>query len=256
VEFQRSLDYVENYSLVYLDKVSAELEAKYLGTTFRVSFDNGVTFGPLYKSPVTSPHGPVELRDGTILWVGRSDESKRAEVDGILAYTLDPHTGEMEYRGAVEPIFVDGEELLSCEPHAIELPDGTLLCHIRVQKSGFYFTTYQTESTDGGRTWSKPRALLGPKGGAPSHLILLDNGPGGTGIRFDWSLVENVPADFILAGGISGDNVKEAIERCRPWAVDVSSSLETDGYKDPDKIREFMKAAAEAAGRSLSDNRS
>ena len=82
----------------------------------------------------------------------------------------------MEYRGAVEPIFVDGEELLSCEPHAIELPDGTLLCHIRVQKSGFYFTTYQTESTDGGRTWSKPRALLGPKGGAPSHLILLDNG--------------------------------------------------------------------------------
>ena len=176
VEFQRSLDYVENYSLVYLDKVSAELEAKYLGTTFRVSFDNGVTFGPLYKSPVTSPHGPVELRDGTILWVGRSDESKRAEVDGILAYTLDPHTGEMEYRGAVEPIFVDGEELLSCEPHAIELPDGTLLCHIRVQKSGFYFTTYQTESTDGGRTWSKPRALLGSKGGAPSHLILLDNG--------------------------------------------------------------------------------
>ena len=91
---------------------------------------------------------------------------------------------------------------------------------------------------------------------SPADLILLDNGPGGTGICFDWSLVENVPADFILAGGISRDNVKEAIERCRPWAVDVSSSLETDGYKDLDKIREFMKAAAEAAGRSLSDNRS
>ena len=86
VAFQRSLDYVENYSLVYLDKVSPELEEKYLGTTFRVSFDNGVTFGPLYKSPITSPHGPVELRDGTILWVGRSDEAKRAEIDGILAY--------------------------------------------------------------------------------------------------------------------------------------------------------------------------
>ena len=176
VAFQRSLDYVENYSLVYLDKVTAELEAKYLGTTFRVSFDNGVTFGPLYKSPVTSPHGPLELKDGTILWVGRSDEAKREELDGILAYTLDPYTGKMEFRGAVEPIFEEGEELLSCEPHTIELPDGRLLCHIRAQISKRYFTTYQTESTDGGRTWSKPRAILGPKGGAPAHLILLENG--------------------------------------------------------------------------------
>lgn len=91
---------------------------------------------------------------------------------------------------------------------------------------------------------------------SPADLILLDNGAGGTGMRFDWSLVENVPADFILAGGISRDNVKEAIERCRPWGIDVSSSLETDGYKDPDKIREFMKAASEAADTSYSDNRS
>lgn len=176
VAFQRSLDYVEDYSLVYLDKVTPEQEAECLGTTFRVSFDNGITFGPLYKSPVTSPHGPTELRDGTILWVGRSDEAKREERDGILAYTLDPHTGKMEFRGAVEPICVDDEELLSCEPHAIELPDGRILCHIRVQKSKCYFTTYQTESSDGGRTWSKPRALLSPKGGAPAHLLLLENG--------------------------------------------------------------------------------
>ena len=81
---------------------------------------------------------------------------------------------------------------------------------------------------------------------SPADLILLDNGPGGTGSRFDWSLVENVPEDVILAGGISADNVKEAIKRCRPWGVDVSSSLEIDGYKDPGRIRAFMKAVREA----------
>lgn len=175
--FQRSKPYVEGYSLAYMDKVTPELEDAHLGATFRVSFDNGVTFGPLYKSPITSPHGPTELADGTIFWVGRVFNPLDRFVDDnkILAYTLDPHTGKMELRGEIAPICEDGVLLGSCEPHAIGLPDGRILCHIRVQGEG-YFTLYQSESADGGRTWTKPYAILGKKEGAPSHMVLLSNG--------------------------------------------------------------------------------
>lgn len=175
--FQRSKEYVEGYSLAYLDKVPAEQEAACLGSTFRISFDNGITFGPLYKAPITSPHGPVELADGTILWVGRTHSTidSFADTNKISAYTLDPNTGKMEYRGEIAPIYAEGLLLGSCEPHTIELPDGRLLCHIRAQEQG-YFTMYQSESADGGRTWSEPVAILDKKGGAPSHMVLLSNG--------------------------------------------------------------------------------
>lgn len=76
---------------------------------------------------------------------------------------------------------------------------------------------------------------------SPADMILLDNGGGGTGKVFDWSLVSDVPRDFILAGGISPDNVSAAIGACKPWGVDVSSSLETDGYKDRNKIIRFIE---------------
>ncbi len=74
-----------------------------------------------------------------------------------------------------------------------------------------------------------------------ADLILLDHGPGGTGEAFDWTLLTDCTRPFILAGGLAPDNVQDAIERCGPWGVDASSSLETDGRKDPEKIRCFAK---------------
>ena len=55
----------------YADTISDVEEAAVLGSTFRISTDCGVTFGPVYSSPVTSPHGPLELADGSLLWVGQ-----------------------------------------------------------------------------------------------------------------------------------------------------------------------------------------
>lgn len=72
--------------------------------------------------------------------------------------------------------------------------------------------------------------------------ILLDHGAGGTGERFDWTLLQHCRRRFFLAGGLTPDNVEEAITRTQPYAVDVSSSLETDGRKDPKKIRRFVAA--------------
>lgn len=74
-----------------------------------------------------------------------------------------------------------------------------------------------------------------------ADYILLDQGNGGTGQTFDWSLVENVDRPFFLAGGLGIRNLEKAIERLSPWAVDLSSSLETEGKKDPEKIKAAVK---------------
>ncbi|MBO5259325.1 MAG: phosphoribosylanthranilate isomerase [Agathobacter sp.] len=65
-------------------------------------------------------------------------------------------------------------------------------------------------------------------------------GYGGTGETFDWSWIKDVKKPFFLAGGISSENVEKAIERVSPFAVDVSSSVETAGWKDRDKIIEIV----------------
>ena len=71
--------------------------------------------------------------------------------------------------------------------------------------------------------------------------ILLDAGAG-DGVTFDWSIVKNVERPYFLAGGLNPLNVAEAVEAVHPFAVDVSSGIETDGFKDIDKMAAFMKA--------------
>jgi len=69
---------------------------------------------------------------------------------------------------------------------------------------------------------------------------------GGSGIPFDWSLLENlaIPKDkIILAGGLDRENVKKAVSNVRPAIVDLSSGVETNGVKDSEKIKEFIAAA-------------
>ncbi|MBR3317471.1 MAG: phosphoribosylanthranilate isomerase [Atopobiaceae bacterium] len=74
-----------------------------------------------------------------------------------------------------------------------------------------------------------------------ANLVLLDNGQG-TGETFDWSLVQQVRRPFVLAGGLSASNVATAIEATHPWAVDMSSGIETGGLKDPAKMRAAVLA--------------
>ncbi len=66
---------------------------------------------------------------------------------------------------------------------------------------------------------------------------------GGTGKSFDWTSIEGFSdsIDFILAGGLNPENVGNAIQRITPWCVDVSTGVETDGRKDPDKILKFSE---------------
>ena len=88
------------------------------------------------------------------------------------------------------------------------------------------------------------------------HLAVLDTylegALGGTGRTFDWSIARSLGRsfDFLLAGGLSPENVEDAIGAAAPWGVDVSSGVETDGVKDPAKIAAFALRAREASADS------
>ena len=75
-----------------------------------------------------------------------------------------------------------------------------------------------------------------------ADYILLDQGAGGTGEIFDWSLVPAIKRPWFLAGGLGCENLESAIHLLHPWAVDLSSSVETGGHKDSDKILEAVYA--------------
>lgn len=156
----------KDYILSYLDMITDSEEEKYLGSEYRVSFDNGVTFGDVKISPVTSPHGPTELSDGSVLWVGCDFNN----INGVKAYKL---IGEsFEKVGEIYSEDIAGQ---FCEPHAIQLKNGRIVCQIRVQ-SDKLFTLYQSVSDDLGATWSRPKQILSDRGGAPAHLLELKNG--------------------------------------------------------------------------------
>ncbi len=72
-----------------------------------------------------------------------------------------------------------------------------------------------------------------------ADYVLLDAGLG-EGKSFDWDLLNNVSRPYFLAGGLYPENVKDAIYRLHPYAVDVSSGIETDGHKDASKMGSFV----------------
>ena len=75
-----------------------------------------------------------------------------------------------------------------------------------------------------------------------ADYILLDNGAGGTGTAFDWALLKEFDRPYFLAGGLSPENVVRAVKAVHPFAVDVSSGIETDGAKDYQKMAAFVNA--------------
>lgn len=217
VAFQRKQETAGSYEHAYLDSITPEEEKEALGVTFRISHDGGVTFGAIHKSPVGSPHGPLPLPDGSLLWVGRVFSPADAKVEGVDR--IEAHRiwedGRTEYVGEIENITVDGEELLSCEPHAILLKDGRILVHIRICASGI-FTIYQSVSADNGKSWSPPRPIIEKNEGSPPHLFRHSSGlllctyghrvaPYGVRVMFSRDEGETWDVGYELYEGVSGD---------------------------------------------------
>ena len=72
-----------------------------------------------------------------------------------------------------------------------------------------------------------------------ADYLLLDSGAG-TGKIFDWKLIKNIGRPFYLAGGINPDNVCDAVKNVNPYGIDVSSGVETNRVKDPEKIGQLI----------------
>lgn len=68
-----------------------------------------------------------------------------------------------------------------------------------------------------------------------ANLVLLDSGQG-SGVTLDWSILADFPRPFVLAGGLTAENIPAAVQQVKPYAVDLSSGVETEGYKDYEKM--------------------
>lgn len=75
-----------------------------------------------------------------------------------------------------------------------------------------------------------------------ADYVLLDSGEGGTGSVFDWGVLGRMKRPYFLAGGLTPENVGRAVREFHPFAVDVSSGIETGGWKDTEKMAAFAAA--------------
>ncbi len=90
-------------------------------------------------------------------------------------------------------------------------------------------------------------------GAMESEYLLLDayheREYGGSGVKFDWSLIPAIGKPFFLAGGINSSNVLDAIRRYQPYGIDVSTGVETEGSKDPVKLRQLIQLIRDTGAR-------
>lgn len=152
-------------------RLSAEERKAELGEWLLRSADGGLSWSTRIKTIVNSPHGPIQLRDGRLLYAGKmlwADDKKvgvcESKDDGQTWQWL----AEMPTR-AGDTVASGYHEL-----HAVEAKDGTLIVQIRNHNKANAGETLQSESHDAGKTWTEPRSI--GVWGLPSHLLALRDG--------------------------------------------------------------------------------
>lgn len=152
------------------NRISAEQRQAALGTWMTRSTDGGVTWSGRYDCLVNSPHGPIQLSDGRLLYAGKELWRENSRV-GVADSIDDGQTWKWL---AEIPTRLGDKNDDYHELHAVETKDNKLIVHIRNHNSANARETLQTESTDGGKTWSLPRPI--GVWGLPSHLLRLRDG--------------------------------------------------------------------------------
>ncbi|MFO1063334.1 MAG: sialidase family protein [Pirellulales bacterium] len=137
-----------------------------LGSYMLRSNDGGVTWSARYRVPCNSPHGPVVTSSGRLLYFGK--ELYGSDRIGVWESTDDGVNWE---RLSLIPVRNGDEFVKYHELHGVEAADGTLICHIRNENKQDSGHTLQSESRDGGKTWSVPHVI--GVWGIPSHLLRL-----------------------------------------------------------------------------------
>lgn len=151
-------------------RLSDEQRAKELGTWMIRSTDGGLTWSQRYDSLVNSPHGPFCLRNGRILYAGKQLWRENPRI-GVAQSVDDGLT--WEWLAEIPPREGDDPRQYH-ELHGVETDDGRIVVQIRNHNPANNQEVLQTESDDGGRTWSPPRAI--GVWGIPSHLLKLRDG--------------------------------------------------------------------------------
>ncbi len=148
------------------------------GSFVKLSQDGGKTWSERIRVPVSAPHGPIRRKDGSLLYFGRSFQCQDFEgYEPARIYALESRDGGKTWEKlGIVPTVEGVDPGRFCEPYVVELPDGTLLGGIRVNREDKNLDNevYTTFSTDGGKTWSVPQ--LAGVFGAPPHLLLHSSG--------------------------------------------------------------------------------
>jgi hypothetical protein len=152
------------------ERTSAEERQRMLDTWMLRSADNGVSWSAPFRVPVNSPHGPIALSDGRMLYAGK--ELWRGDHRIGVAESADD--GATWGWLATIPTRPGDDHNNYHELHAVETASGRLVIHIRNHNEPNERETLQSESTDGGKTWSVPHAI--GVWGLPSHLLRLRDG--------------------------------------------------------------------------------
>ncbi|MBI1371394.1 MAG: exo-alpha-sialidase [Phycisphaera sp.] len=152
------------------NRLTAEQRKAELGQWMIRSTDGGITWSQRYSSIVNSPHGPVQLNDGRVLYAGKELWTGEKRV-GVCESKDDGATWAWL---ATIPTR-DGDSVANYhELHAVECTDGRLVVHIRNHNKANSGELLQSESADGGRTWTTPHPI--GVWGLPSHLLRLRDG--------------------------------------------------------------------------------
>ena len=152
------------------NRVPAAARKKELGTWMIRSTDGGVTWSPRYDSLVNSPHGPMDLKDGRLLYAGKNLWREKTWI-GVCESKDD---GQSWQRLAQIPTRKGDDPKQYHELHAVEATNGDLIAHIRNHNKKNAGETLQSKSKDGGKTWSEPHNI--GVWGLPSHLLRLKDG--------------------------------------------------------------------------------
>ncbi len=144
------------------------------GSWTRISFDGGQTWSAPRPAPVTAPHGPILLKDDTLLYAGKpfpQGDVRPTVRDVQVARSADLGATWQILATVPCPAGFVADQIH--EPHLAELPDGTLLCALRVHEPDT-MAVWMSRSTDGGLTWSEAYRL--PCDGTPPHLLVHSSG--------------------------------------------------------------------------------
>jgi len=160
---------LERWQAVNLRTASEQRHAL-LDTWMLRSTDAGMTWSAPYRVPVNSPHGPTALADGRLLYAGKQLWRPGQRI-GVCESSDDGATWRWLSDIPARP----GDTVMEYhELHAVQAADGRVIVHIRNHNPENQGETLQTESADGGRTWTTPHAI--GVWGLPSHLLRLRDG--------------------------------------------------------------------------------